>query len=117
MGHHLKNHEKFIREALKEPETDLNWLLDYHKTWIEFMQHERLIHLMVTIAVAIFMIVVLGISMLGDNFYFLIPDGILMILLVFYLVHYYRLENGVQRWYALYDEIVGRLKIKGEDHV
>jgi len=26
-----------------------------------------------------------------------------------YLIHYYRLENGVQRWYRLADEIDGHL--------
>ncbi len=116
MNSRLEKHEKFIKEALDDPKTDFKWLLDYHKTWIGFMQHERLIHLMVTIAFGLVLMIAFGVSMISDGFYLLILDGIIIILLGFYIAHYYQLENGVQRWYILYDEIIKRVKTEGEKH-
>jgi hypothetical protein len=84
------------------------------------MQHERLIHLIVTVTVAVILIMAFGITLAGDGstylFYAVALDGILMILFGFYIVHYYQLENGVQRWYRLYDEILQRCREKGEKH-
>ncbi len=117
MKHFLNDHENYVKEALKDPETDLGRLLSYHKTWIEFMQHERMSHLIVTVTVAIVLIITFGISIFSQNPLFLILDIILMILLTFYIMHYYQLENGVQRWYALFNEIVEKDRIKGGDHV
>ena len=53
----LKNHEKYVSEKLEKGECDWEWLRDYHKTQIEYLQHERLIHLMVTLSFALFFIV------------------------------------------------------------
>ena len=116
MNNCLRNHEKFIKEALADPKTDCKWLLNYHETWIGFMQHERLIHLMVTIAFGVVLMIAFGVSMISDSFYLLILDGILIILLGFYIAHYYQLENGVQRWYILYDDIIKIVKAEGENH-
>jgi len=120
MNNRLKEHEKSIISALNDADTDFNRLLDYHKTWIAFMQHERLIHLIVTMTVAIVLIIAFGITLMGDSgtylFYAIALDGILGILFGFYIVHYFQLENGVQRWYGLYDEILRRSREKGEKH-
>jgi len=32
--------------------------------------------------------------------------GIIFIVEIFYVFHYYRLENGVQKMYRLYDELI-----------
>ena len=120
MNNRLKAHEKRIKEAMNDKNTDFNWLLDYHKTWIAFMQHERLIHLIVTMTVAIILVMAFGITVMGDSgtylLYAIALDGILVILFGFYIVHYYQLENGVQRWYRLYDEILVHCRGKGEKH-
>ena len=46
---YLKKHEAFMIEALKDPSANLNWLSTYHQTQILFIQHERLIHLLITL--------------------------------------------------------------------
>lgn len=74
---------------------------------IRFFQHERLIHLIVTVAFGILtMLSLLGIFIAGDS---KIPMVVLLafflILLIPYIRHYYILENGVQKLYEYYDEI------------
>lgn len=73
---------------------------------IGFFQHERLVHLIVTITFALLTML----SVLG--FLALVQPGILVltilliVLLVPYIRHYYILENGVQRLYTYYDRLV-----------
>lgn len=114
MYNYLKKHEKFIISALEDPDTNFDWLVEYHKTQIGFLQHERLIHLLVTLAIALFLVLFTGLSLLSDSVYSLIVSGILLILFVFYLVHYFQLENGVQRSYKLYNKILNMRDVKGE---
>lgn len=70
---------------------------------IQFFQHERLIHLIVTVTFAVLMMI----SMIGfclcETIAFLILEGLLFILLIPYIRHYYFLENGVQKLYSIYD--------------
>jgi len=112
MNKYLKEHEKYIREAMERPDADFEALAGYHKTQIGFMQHERLIHLLVTLAIALFMVLCAGISFIADERYFAAISAILLILLFAYIIHYYHLENGVQRWYGIYNEINARIMEK-----
>ena len=72
---------------------------------IGFFQHERLIHLIVTVTFALLtvgsMIACLFVQQLG--LYCL--TVLFLILLIPYIRHYYILENGVQKLYALYEEM------------
>ena len=72
---------------------------------IRFFQHERLIHLIVTAAVALLtMLSLIGaLAMPDQRMYLLVP--VLAVLLGFYIVHYYVLENGVQKMYELYEKL------------
>ena len=74
-------------------------------TWIEFFQHERLVHLIVTfftgIGAILFLLGALYFEMLGLLLLFLIT----LCLFIPYIFHYYYLENGVQQLYDLYFEI------------
>ncbi len=103
------HHEAFIRKALEDPTTNLDWLLSYHKNWIQFLQHERLAHLLVTLAFSIIFIIIFSISLFSPNPYFYALFAVLTILLSFYIFHYYKLENSVQRWYRLYDELMEKI--------
>lgn len=73
---------------------------------IHFFQHERLVHLIVTITFALLTMM----SVMG--FLAFVQPGILvltillLILLVPYVRHYYILENGVQKLYTYYDKLV-----------
>lgn len=72
-------------------------------TQIQFFQHERLIHLIVTMTFALMTIVTMAASILSGSMLLLGLFGLLLILLVPYIRHYYILENDVQKMYEYYD--------------
>ena len=96
---------------------DLKKYRKYLLTQIEFFQHERLIHLLVTLAFAIFEVLcVVAISLsytlgssgccdLGGPIGLAVLAIMILVLLVPYVRHYYILENGVQKLYEYYDII------------
>lgn len=72
---------------------------------IGYFQHERFIHLIVTVLFALCTIIsIMGFvafSSIGIALLFVA----LMCLLVPYIVHYFHLENGVQTLYKFYDKL------------
>ena len=89
---------------------DLNKLKEEHLIKIGFYQHERLIHLLVTLFYGVFMF--LSIIMSYYNPLALLIVLIFMIFLIFYVRHYFFLENHVQYMYKQYDRIVEKMKKK-----
>lgn len=106
----LNAHEKFIQQSLEDSSVDLDWLGHNHRDWIGFLQQERLAHLLVTLMVAFLLVVFFTLSLFFKTLPFLIVFLILAVLLLFYIAHYFKLENTVQKWYALYDELANRKK-------
>jgi cell division protein FtsW (lipid II flippase) len=112
---YLKKYEAYIKQQLLLGDEKYDWegLKAFHKTRIEFMQHERLIHLMVTLTFALLLFLALSLAYSHTELVVLVIIALLLALLVPYVFHYFTLENGVQRWYRLYDEIEEKqLKIK-----
>jgi 4-amino-4-deoxy-L-arabinose transferase-like glycosyltransferase len=112
MHEYMKRHEAFVRAVLASQAAGIDWpsLGRYHDAQIRYMQHERLIHLLVTLFVGLFtLIAVLHVATRPS-----LAVGVLAVLLtalfVPYIAHYYRLENGVQRWYELANDIERRGK-------
>lgn len=110
MEAYLKRHEAFVRRQLDAAGEGMDWtgLLRFHRTQIEYLQHERLVHLLVMLFCGLCTLLVLLFLVVHPQ----IPMGALLLLflllLVPYIAHYYTLENGVQRWYHLANEIEGR---------
>jgi uncharacterized membrane protein YfcA len=77
-----------------------------HLTRIGFLQHERLVHLIVMLFVALSALSCLGSFLLSNLSAFLIAFALLLILTLFYILHYYRLENSVIRWYFTYTDYI-----------
>jgi len=103
----IKKHEAFIKETMDHLGTlSPEAFRDYHLAQIHFLQHERLVHLLVTIAFAFLFIFSLVMTWVHPVELLYILDLILLILLIFYILHYYRLENTVQRWYLLYNKMM-----------
>ncbi len=95
--------------ALEREETDFKTLKNELLTKISFMQHERLIHLLVTILFAILMFLCLIGFFVSENIGILAAAVLMLVLLVPYIAHYYFLENGVQKLYSLYDKVCERV--------
>lgn len=102
-------HEEAVRGALNRGNVrELQEWGRVHDRMIRFMQHERLIHLLVLLAVAVFFLVLLVWTWTRPSLPMLLLSGLFLVLLVPYILHYYFLENTVQRWYVLSDEIQKR---------
>jgi hypothetical protein len=107
MWRYLKEHEAFVRKALAEAHERAYWdeLAAFHDRQLRFMQHERLVHLLVTLTVAVLAlgsVVFVALKPLLAGFAL---AALLLGLVSAYLVHYFRLENGVQRWYHLANQL------------
>lgn len=83
-----------------------------HLIKIKFFQHERQIHLLVTLFYGLFLFLSTMIFTIIPLF--LIILYIVLIILIFYVRHYFFLENGVQYLYKQYDEMK---KIKSESTI
>lgn len=107
MKQYLKEYIKEVDELLKNDAVNQSFI-DRHLVKISFFQHERLIHLIVTVFYALFVIFFLFLS--SVNFLYIIPTFILIIFLIFYVLHYFFLENSVQYLYKQYDIMNQKMK-------
>jgi len=113
MTRYISRHEVSVRERLWVPLTqdELLDLLNEHSVKISWLQHERLIHLLVTMLFAVILVVLLCLILFlsSPGIWLLILAFLVLGLLAAYIAHYFLLENSVQRWYVLYDEIKSRI--------
>lgn len=98
----LANPDKISKEEWKK-------ILQEHLTQIGFFQHERLVHLIVTVTFAILTMMSIIASIMISNPMLLVLTLLFLVLLVPYIMHYYTLENEVQKMYTQYDEILKHL--------
>lgn len=112
MKKYLKTHTELIKKLLLEEKESCDWkgLIEYNKTRISFMQHERLIHLLVTLFFALFLFISIGLALSYPRLEFAILTALFFIMTAAYIVHYFTLENGVQKLYRLHDEIEQKIK-------
>lgn len=113
MYRYMLRHERRVREWLIEGR-DPAALLEYHSRRITWMQHERLVHLLVTLFFALALVVFTVLMAMTGGSLYPILCAITAVLLIFYIFHYYRLENTLQRWYVLADEIDTALRKKSD---
>ncbi len=98
--------KKYLDDYIKELENKKNKIdIEELKTKISFFQHERLIHLIVTLFFSLFAIIFTFISLYTTNKYIYVISLILYVFVVFYILHYYYLENGVQKLYKIFDKL------------
>ena len=103
MDKKLKAYIKEAEELAKKPSKEKR---DYHLMMLETFKHERVVHLFVTLAFALYMIVMfLAFLFFSINY----PEGkalnfclgfvtlALTVTVVLYARHYYLLENGCQK--------------------
>ncbi len=112
MKNRILRYMEYVDNILEKNETELSYeeILQEHMVQIQFFSHERLIHLLVTITFALltfgtFFLLVLSFSP-GLVCLFIA----LLVLLVPYIMHYYLLENGVQKMYQQYDGLLRRIR-------
>ena len=100
MKKYLYDYIKEIDNLIKNNKVNKE-IIDNHLIKIAFFQHERLIHLIVTVFYAIIFLIFLALGFLHYSFF--IITAIIFVLLICYIIHYFHLENGVQYLYKQYD--------------
>jgi len=72
---------------------------------IQFFQHERFIHLIVTVLFALMTVITLLANVALQQPILVLLTFMFIILLIPYIKHYYLLENGTQTLYKYYDQL------------
>lgn len=109
MERQVREYEKFIAAEAerKMSEAERAKLFELHKEMVANFQHERIIHLLVTLFFALFSIIALFVTAYVVSVYGfqieMIPLYVLTLILVVlsacYVRHYYFLENHIQKLY------------------
>ena len=105
MKKYLCNYIEQIDDILKKEKITKN-IIEKHLIKISFFQHERLIHLLVTLFYSAIFLLFLVLSHI--HYVFFIVALLLMPFVICYIVHYFRLENGVQYLYKQYDKMLNK---------
>lgn len=92
----IRTHDAYLAASRDEPGFEA-----VHAVRIAMLQHERLAHLITMFAVIIIDVLFLGMYLSQQSVWLLAVFGILLALSVFYVAHYYRLENTLIRWYGV----------------
>lgn len=103
-----------VDSILEQESSDTDWehVLEEHLVQISFFQHERLIHLIVTITFALMTMLALGVYLITGILAVIALLFLLLVLLVPYVMHYYLLENETQKMYEQYDQILRHIHIR-----
>jgi len=105
----ITDYQKEVEGKLKKKIFTKEDLEDY-KIMVIYFEHERLVHLLVTITVIILTCFFFYMFSIAPSIFLFLLVIILIILLGFYLYHYYFLENNVQKLEKKYLEIKKILK-------
>ena len=112
MKEFCREHEAWLTAELakKGPSQEL---LDIHLEKLRWLQHERLVHLIVMCVTIACELVSLCLSFIVfKTWVSLAVTLVILIVLFFYIFHYFFLENTTQHWYRLAEEIMEGLEDK-----
>ncbi len=107
MKKYLSNYVSEIDNLIKEGKITKKDI-DRHLIKIKFFQHERLVHLFVTLFYAVMFLISLVFSTYIWSFVFV--SIILICFLIPYIMYYFFMENNVQYLYVQYDQMLAKLK-------
>ena len=111
MIRYCRDHERYL-EARLSAGADPAELLAWHEKKLAWLQHERLVHLLVTmLSVGVFMFA-FWLACAMRNLFSLAFLAVIFCLTAAYLVHYFRLENTVQHWYRIAEELHGKISAR-----
>jgi hypothetical protein len=104
MTEFIKAHEKKLESASFDED-----FLSYHLQQIRFLQHERLVHLLVMLFVMAAFLVFFVLFLLFQDMVIFGLFLLCLVLTIFYVFHYFKLENTVIKWYFIYNEKLLRM--------
>ena len=116
MKKRILTYRKYIDFLLaSDKQSDWKYIKQEHITQVAFFQHERLVHLIVTVTFAVLELLTVCAYVIVValdrplSFPLLILALLILVLLIPYIKHYYLLENEVQKMYVQYDRIAQKV--------
>ena len=109
MTKYIKNHTKYILGQISSNNIT-EGLLKYHHSQILNIQHERLIHLIVLCLFTLLFAASFAFFYFVTSLSSLALLSVFSVVEIFYVLHYYLLENTVQRWYRIENTIISYLE-------
>jgi len=109
MANYAVEYVKKMDRILEEERSVDEEIISDHLIKIGFFQHERFVHLIVTVLFAIMDIIMFAVSANTFNFSCILLMFFFTLLLIPYVFHYYFLENSVQRMYKQYEELKAKV--------
>lgn len=104
MKYYMKEYIESIDDLLKKEKIkDIDDVIANHLIKINFFQHERLVHFLVTMLFAILTLITFFETINNISLGLCLLTFLFVGLLVPYIFHYYFLENSVQYMYKQYD--------------
>ena len=106
MGKKLKNYVLYLEALLADRSKieDIEKLKHDILIEIGFWQHERLIHLLITILFSLLLMSMIIVSFFYATIQSLALTLLLLCLEIPYIRHYYILENNTQKLYRIYEQ-------------
>lgn len=101
----LKAFQKVLRDRKNSTTPLSSTEVNFFEEKIHEFQHERLIHLIVTMTVGLGTLILSITTLQFPLIPLFVADGVLFVLFIAYLIHYRALENGVQKLYELLDNV------------
>lgn len=104
MRSYMIDHEAKVVDRIDKKMVDEGFRA-LHKERILWAAHERMVHLLVMLFSLFVTISFFILSLINNDVWILLGLFIIIIVAIFYIIHYFFLENTVQRWYLLADEM------------
>lgn len=120
MRKYLTAYLKYIDDILKQDsisQSAVDSLKEEHLRQIRFMQHERLVHFLVTFMFAIILFICIGIFCITENIAFMALILLILALICPYTWHYYFLENSVQKMYRQYNRMCNLTNLRTDSEI
>lgn len=107
MTKQIREYLEHLRVFLDEEHTREEYAqeLSRLRVHIGFFSHERIVHMFIMLAFAIFFLLTLFQALTAGTVGIYVLAVLFLVLLVPYIKHYYFLENSVQKMYLIYNEI------------
>lgn len=117
MKERILGYRKRIDKLLESDNKDTDWnkVLEEHLVQVGFFQHERFVHLLVTVTFALMEIISVAMFLITENITVIALCIGCFVLLVPYISHYYLLENETQKMYTQYDKILEKINAAKKD--
>lgn len=100
----------YIDALLEKEDVDWEHEKEKHLVQIAFFAHERQVHLIVMALFAIATVISILYLNFSGSLIIVALVFALLVLLISYVMHYYLLENSVQKMYEQYDRMMNKIE-------